>query len=74
MQTLLIRNSMKNIEWRFRETPLIRCHRSYIVNLEKVQMVKRIDGEMMLDFNDEQIANLPVSKAYADQIMIYFAK
>ncbi|MCQ2342117.1 MAG: LytTR family transcriptional regulator [Paludibacteraceae bacterium] len=74
MQALLIRNSMKNIEWRFRETPLIRCHRSYIVNLEKVQMVKRIDGEMMLDFNDEQIANLPVSKAYADQIMIYFAK
>jgi len=74
MQVLMIRNSMKNIEWRFKDTSLMRCHRSYLVNLKKVQMVKRVEGEMQLDFNDEKIAALPVSRAYANQVMRYFAK
>jgi len=73
MQVLMIRNSMKNIEWRFKDTTLIRCHRSYLVNLSQVQMLKRVEGEMLMDFNDEKIAPLPVSRAYADRIMKYFA-
>jgi len=74
MQVLMIRNSMKNIEWRFKDSTLVRCHRSYLVNLKKVQMVKRVEGEVVLDFNDEKIAALPVSKAYADHVMTYFAQ
>jgi len=74
MQVLMIRNSMKNIEWRYKDTSLVRCHRSYLVNLQMVQMLKRTEGEVLLDFNDERIAPLPVSRAYANQIMKYFAK
>jgi len=73
MQMLMIRNSLKNIEWRFRNTTLIRCHRSYLINLSKVQVVKRVEGDVYLDFNDSQINPIPVSKAYADQVMMYFA-
>jgi len=73
MQVLLIRNSMKNIEWRFQDTALVRCHRSYLVNLQKVQMMKKVEGEIMLDFDDEKIAALPVSKAYSDRVMRHFA-
>jgi len=74
MQVLMVRNSMKNIEWRFKDTDLVRCHRSYLVNLKQVQMVRRVEGEMQLDFNNEKISPLPVSRAYADQVMKYFAK
>jgi len=74
MQVLMIRNSMKNIEWRFQNTKLVRCHRSYLVNLQKVQMLRRVEGDVLLDFNDEKIAPLPVSKAYVNQVMKYFAK
>ncbi len=74
MQTLMIRNSMKNIEWRFRDTSLLRCHRSFLVNLDKVQMIKRTEGEVMLDFNNDQIPDIPVGKAYTDKIMDHFAK
>ncbi|MCQ2341232.1 MAG: LytTR family transcriptional regulator [Paludibacteraceae bacterium] len=74
MQTMMMRNSMKNIEWRFQDSKLIRCHRSYLVNLRKVQMLKRVEGEMLLDFNNEKIAPLPVSKAYADGVLTYFAQ
>ena len=72
IQVLLIRNSMKNIEWRFRDMHLVRCHRSYIVNVDLVQAVRRIDGEMVLDFEDPELPVLPVSKAYSEQIMQFF--
>ncbi|MCQ2340575.1 MAG: LytTR family transcriptional regulator [Paludibacteraceae bacterium] len=72
LQVLLIRNSMKNIEWRFKDMHLVRCHRSYIVNVDLVQAVRRIDGEMVLDFEDTELPVLPVSKAYSEQIMQFF--
>jgi len=74
MQVVMVRNSMKNIEWRFKDTTLVRCHRSYLVNLKKVQMLKRVEGDMQLDFDDEKLMPLPLSKAYADRVMAHFAK
>ncbi|MCQ2310635.1 MAG: LytTR family transcriptional regulator [Paludibacteraceae bacterium] len=74
MQTVMIRNSMKNVEWRFRESKLVRCHRSYLVNLANVQIARRVEGDIWLDFNNNQIPSMPVSKAYADQVMAYFAQ
>lgn len=69
MEKMLIRNTLKNIEWRFRDQSLVRCHRSYIVNLKQVKLVKRMDGEVFLDFGDERLENIPVSKGYGDKLM-----
>ncbi len=74
MQTIMIRNSLKNIEWRFRDSKLVRCHRSYLVNLANVQIARRMEGDIWLDFNNNQISSVPVSKAYADQVLAYFAQ
>lgn len=72
-EKLMIRNTLKNIEWRFRDTQLIRCHRSFIVNLNKVQMMRRQDGEVVLDFGEERVAPIPVSKGYGEKVMTHFA-
>ena len=47
---LMIRNTLKNIEWRFRGKDLMRCHRSFIVNFAKVQLLRRQEGDVLLDF------------------------
>lgn len=72
-QTLLIRNSLKNIAWSFNDKDLVRCHRSYIANLNKVQLLRRVDGELMLDFGEESIPNVPVSRGYAQYVMERFS-
>jgi len=72
-QTALIRNSLKNIAWSFGDKDLMRCHRSYIANLNKVQLLRRVDGELMLDFGEEAIPNVPVSRGYAKQVMERFS-
>lgn len=70
---LLIRNTLKNVEWRFRGKDLIRCHRSYIVNFGKVQMLRKEEGDVMLDFGDERLPNIPVSKSYQAVVIERFA-
>lgn len=72
MQSLLIRNSLKNIEWRFRDTRLIRCHRSFIVNLERVRLMRRVEGEIVLDFGEEKMPVIPVSKIYGTSVIKHF--
>ena len=74
MEKMLIRNTLKNIEWRFRDKDLVRCHRSYIVNLANVKVLKRSDGEVWIDFGNEKIEQIPVSKGYGDKVLERFAK
>ena len=69
LEKLMIRNSLKNIEWRFRDKGLVRCHRSFIVNIRLVKLFRRQEGEVMLDFGDEKIPSIPVSKGYSEGVM-----
>ena len=69
LEKLMIRNSLKNIEWRFRDKGLVRCHRSYVVNIRMVKLFRRQEGEVMLDFGDEKIPSVPVSKGYGEGVM-----
>lgn len=74
IEKLMIRNTLKNIEWRFRDMGLVRCHRSYIVNLNKVQVLRRQEGEVLLDFGEEKIPPIPVSKGYGEKMLSLLAK
>ena len=69
VEKLMLRNSLKNIEWRFHDKGLVRCHRSYVVNMKNVRMFRRQEGEVILDFGDERISCVPVSKGYGESIM-----
>ena len=69
MERLMLRNSLKNIEWRFRDKGLVRCHRSYIVNMNNVKMFKRQDNEVILEFGDERIPGIPVSRGFGESVL-----
>ena len=74
MEKLMIRNTLKNIEWRFRDRGLIRCHRSYVVNLNLVQVLRRQENEVVLDYGDDRIPLIPVSRTYATAVMEHFTR
>ena len=74
MQTLLVRNSLKRIETQFYNTQLVRCHRSYIVNIGNVQLLKKTNRELMIDFSIENLPNIPVSKGYSNIITELFSQ
>jgi len=68
----MLRNSLKNIEEAVSEYALIRCHRSYIVNIDKVKVLRREKDGLFIDLGVEEINDIPVSKTYADKIMELF--
>jgi len=68
---LLIRNSLKNYEATYTNKYLVRCHRSYMVNLKQVKMLRREDGEVKLDFGLPSVPPIPVGRAYVKTITEY---
>lgn len=71
----LLRNSLKWMEEHItKETPLVRCHRSYIVNMDKVKILKKIKGGLVLELDAENTPDIPVSKTYYDTFMGKFSQ
>lgn len=70
----LLRNTLKRMEDQFHELPLLRCHRSYMVNLDQVKMFKREKGQISLWMDDEGELTIPVSRSYAKSVTEIFEK
>ena len=64
VQRELLRNTMKNLEETFKESPVIRCHRSFMVNFENIEFVKKAGKKLNLKIRlmDKII---PVSEKYS---------
>ncbi len=74
LKKYLLRNTLKRMEDQFHELPLLRCHRSYMVNLDQVRMFKREKGQMSLWMDDEGELTIPVSRSYAKSVTEIFEK
>lgn len=71
----LIRNSLKWIEENLtKDTPLVRCHRSYIVNLDKVKVLRKTKDGIFLEMDAVNTPDIPVSKTYYERVMEKFSK
>jgi len=66
----ILRNSLKKLEEVLVEFPLKRCHRSYMVNLDNLTMVKKTGQKMTLVLpNVPEV--IPVSKTYQNSFKEY---
>ncbi|MGQ1891018.1 LytR/AlgR family response regulator transcription factor [Thermophagus sp. OGC60D27] len=72
-KTVLIRNTLKNISKEFDNTILLRCHRSYMVNVNRVIMVKKEGNNLKLQIEcPNGNVNIPVSRGYAPTVKQFF--
>ena len=70
----LLRNSLKRLSEELKNTPIQRCHRSYMINFEHVASLRRDNSEITLEFDVKGIKEIPVSKSYNEKIMDLFVK
>jgi hypothetical protein len=70
----LLRDTLKKIEESFSGTEIIRCHRSYMVNFEKVKVIRKDREGLKLEFDDPTVTDIPVSKTYINAVMLTFSK
>jgi hypothetical protein len=70
----LIRNSLKWMEENLTQnSPLVRCHRSFIVNLDNVKVLRKTKDGIFLEMDDLNSPDIPVSKTYYERVMAKFS-
>ncbi len=65
----ILRNTLKNIEQEFRNSNLVRSHRSFIVNMDKVKMIKKEKEGLVVGFDVPFDTGIPISKTYVDSFI-----
>jgi hypothetical protein len=70
----MIRNTLKRIENQQNNIGLVRCHRSYIVNFEKIKIIKKDKEGLILEFDIPEMLSLPVSKTYINTVIRHFSE
>jgi len=68
MTSFMLRNTLKRVAHELRDTPIKRCHRSYMVNFERITALRRKNDEVSLEFDIVDIKEIPVSKTYANEM------
>ena len=64
-----LRNTLKAIEPMCEQNGLIRCHRSWLVNLKKIRLLRHDPDGIYAEINGEGINDIPVSKNYATNVV-----
>ena len=64
---------LKTVEESFKGC-LVRCNRRYIVNIEKVKVLRKESDAYVLELDNEAIPTLPVPKTYTDIVLAHFTE
>lgn len=65
----LMRITMKEISEQLADTNIVRCHRSYMVNLDLVKVMRREKENLFLELGYPNIKEIPISKTYGEQVL-----
>lgn len=65
----LLRITMKEISEQLADTNIVRCHRSYMVNLDLVKVMRREKENLFLELGYPNIKEIPISKTYGEQVL-----
>ncbi|PKP06735.1 MAG: LytTR family transcriptional regulator [Bacteroidetes bacterium HGW-Bacteroidetes-5] len=64
----LLRNTLKNIEGALERSRIVRCHRSYLVNLDRAKVIRRDREGLFIELDTEGVIDIPVSKSYQKKV------
>lgn len=67
--TYMLRCRTKSIEESLKGTSMKRCHRSYIVNINKIRFVGEEHRMHFITLDDDSIRRIPLSKSYYESVL-----
>lgn len=68
----MLRCRLKTVEESFAGSELVRCHRKYIINISKVQVLSKEKDGYCIDMDTEGIPKVPVSRTYEAAVLARF--
>ena len=73
VSAFMVRNTLKVMEESLVNTSMVRCNRSTIVNFDNVKILRKEKEGIFLSMDKEYIPDIPVSKSYAERVMLRFS-
>lgn len=70
----MVRNTMKRVAEQLGDSNIRRCHRSYMVNLDRVKVLRREKEGIFIEIGHEGVPDIPISKTYAESITSWLMK
>ena len=65
---VLVRNTLTRVAKDLETTHIQRCHRSYIINLDLIKVMRREKEGIFVEFGVEGVPDVPISKTYVTNI------
>lgn len=69
LHNYMLRCSTKTLEKSLAGTPIRRCHRSYMINTEKIKMLRPDKSNSIAVLKHPQVKSIPVSRRYYEQLV-----
>lgn len=72
LSRFLLRNTLRAMEEELKAAAIIRCHRSWLVNIEKVKLIRREKEGLLLEIDSTPPSSVPVSRTYMHDVLAAF--
>ena len=72
MKQYMLRCRLKTIEDSFVDSDLVRCHRKFLVNINKVEVLSSEKEGYFLTLDSPEVEPIPVSKTYEEAVLTRF--
>ena len=69
LKKYVLRCRLKTIEESFKGSSLVRCHRKYIVNMDKVKVLRKEKEGYEIDLDNDNIPPITITKTYAGNVL-----
>lgn len=70
----MIRNTMKRVAEQLSDSCMQRCHRSYMINMDRVKILRRDKDGVFIEFGIDGVFDVPISKTYLQNITEWLMK
>ena len=74
LSKFLIRNTLKSIINDLHDYPIVRSHRSYVINFERVKLIEKLKDGMRIKLDTDYPVDIPVSKTYMEEVFKLFSR
>lgn len=68
IKKVMVRTTLKQVAEQLSTTNILRCHRSYMINLDRVKVLRREKEGIFVEFGIEGLPDIPISKTYSESI------
>lgn len=69
----MLRSTLKQLEDELSNYKIVRCHRSFMTNINRVKLIERDKDGLLLKLDHTQPIEIPVSKTYTEGVFKLFA-